>query len=241
MKLIRERKLDASLCDTKVRIAVLGALQIVEDAITEMMSKQKIDGVTTQEKYGAVWVFTKNRLVFLNEAKWTDDLEIECFMATKSLVKMNAQTIIKKGDIDVAYSTVEMCALDQKAEKIRKVSEVGIDESIQFYGSKYDANFSKNTQIELEKVDSVKVRSTNIDFCHHTNNMEYIRFLLNTYTVEELENSIIKEIEIDYINQSFEGQILDIYKKTVENKDIFEIKCQEKSIVKGEIVFGTNF
>ena len=87
----------------------------------------------------------------------------------------------------------------------------------------------------------MKVRSTNIDFCHHTNNIEYIRFLLNTYTVEQLENSIIKEIEIDYINQSFEGQILDIYKKTVGNKDIFEIKCQEKSIVKGEIVFGTNF
>lgn len=238
MKLIENRKLDASLCDTKIKLSVVGALQIVEDAITEMMSRQKIDGVTTQEKYGAVWVFTKNRLFFLDKAQWKDNLEIECFMATKSLVKMNAQTIIKKDGKDVAYSTVEMCALDQKAEKIRKITDVGIDERIEFYGSKYDVAFSKNTPVELEKVDSVKVKSTNIDFCHHTNNVEYIRFLLNTYSVEEIENAVIKEIEIDYINQSFEGQILDIYKKRVENKDIFEIKCEEKTIVKGEIVFG---
>lgn len=238
MKLLQNKTLDASLCDTEAKLSVVGASQIVEDAITEMMSRQKIDGITTSKKYGAVWVFTKNRIIFKKIAHWTDKINIECFLATKSLVKMTAQTVLKdeNGDM-IAVSSLEMCALDQKAEKIKKVADVGIDEKIKFYGVQYPIEFAKNSVIDLEKVDTVLVKSTNIDYCHHTNNVEYLRFLMNTYSVDELEKNRIKEIEISYINQSFEKETLEIYRKSEKNKDIFEIRNGDKKIVKGEIVF----
>lgn len=45
--------------------------------------------------------------------------------------------------------------------------------------------------------------SGNIDYVHHTNNIEYIIFLMNTFTVEELEKKPIKEMEINYASQSY--------------------------------------
>lgn len=226
-----------SLIDTSTNLSVIGTFQIVEDALTELMGELKIDGITAKKLYNAMWVYTKNRIKFLKPLAWGEGYTVESFVSLISLAKINIDTAIKdnNGEI-VAYSKVELCALDLETGRIRKTATVGVDESIVKENSQIQVDFTKFEVLVMPKVESVVVRSTNIDFCHHCNNVEYLRFLLNTYSVAELENNPIKEFEICYANQSFEGDTLDIFKMQNQDKDILIIQKEDKVIIKCEIL-----
>ncbi|MBD5087024.1 MAG: acyl-ACP thioesterase [Clostridiales bacterium] len=226
-----------SLIDTSTNLSVIGTFQIVEDALTELMGELKIDGITAKKLYNAMWVYTKNRIKFFKPLAWGEGYTVESFVSLISLAKINIDTAIKDNDGNiVAYSKVELCALDLETGRIRKTATVGVDESIVKENSQIQIDFTKFAVLEMPKVESVVVRSTNIDFCHHCNNVEYLRFLLNTYSVAELENNPIKEFEICYANQSFEGDTLDIFKMQNQDKDILIIQKEDKVIIKCEIL-----
>ncbi len=226
-----------SIVDSKANLSIIGTFEIVEDALTELMGKLKIDGVTSQKIYNAMWVFTKNRIKILKSLAWNENYFVESFISNISIAKINIETAIKNsvGEI-VAYSKVELCALDMESGRIRKVATVGVDESMSIGNSQIQIDFTRFEDVEMPKVESVVVRSTNIDMCHHCNNVEYLRFLLNTYSVAELNRNPIKEIEIGYANQSFEGDVLDIFKTQNQGKDILFIRKEDKPIIKCEIV-----
>ena len=69
----------------------------------------------------------------------------------------------------------------------------------------------------------------------HTNNVSYVRFIMNMINSEILNNNIITDFEINYINESKEGQLLDIYRKDYEDKIDFLIKFEETELVRARI------
>lgn len=227
-----------SISDVNTNLSIIGTFQIIEDALTELMGKLKIDGLTAKKLYNAMWVFTKNRVKFLKTLAWGENYTVESFVSLTSLVKINIDTEIlnSNGEI-VAYSKVELCALDLQTGRIRKTSTVGVDETVEPVNSKLQIDFAKFEENNMQKVESVSVRSTNIDFCNHCNNVEYVRFLLNTYTVSKLTQNPIKEMELNFVNQAFEGDVLDIFKSQNNNKDYLLISKNDKPIIKCEIVF----
>ena len=131
---------------------------------------------------------------------------------------------------------MELCALDLQSGKIRRVSTVGVDESIPTENPETDLSFSKFDAENLPETAQVKINYTNIDFAGHTNNKEYIRFMLNTYSVRELEERPIKEMDIVYINQTYENDVLTVEKNSGKDRDIIAIKKDGNHVVKSEIV-----
>jgi acyl-ACP thioesterase len=55
-----------------------------------------------------------------------------------------------------------------------------------------------------------KICSNDIDIGQHMNNAAYIRALFSLFSTKELNDSNVKEIDITYKNQSYEGEILTI-------------------------------
>lgn len=227
----------SGLIDANTQLSVLGAFGIVADTVTEMMGELKIDGITVKKQYNAMWVFTKNRIKLLKPLQWGENYSAESFISAFSAVRVNIETAIKNPSGEIAaYSKLELCALNLGTGRIMKTSDVGLNETFVKEPSLLNVEFTKFSDTDLPLLESVTVRSTNIDFSCHTNNVEYVRLLLNTYSVEELLNNRIKEIEVCYIGQSYENDVLQIYKSTDGNKDILIIKKADKSIVKCEIV-----
>lgn len=227
----------SDMIDAGTDLSVIGAFRIVENAITEMMAQLKIDGITVKKLYNAMWVFTKNRIKFLQPLAWGEKFTVDCFITGFSLVKLNVETAVRNArDEIVLYSKVELCALDLETHKIRKTSTVGLDDSFVIHPSLMEVEFTKSDDTPLPLVETVTVRSTNIDFSRHTNNVEYLRFVLNTYTVQELLDSPVKEIEVCYISQSYENDELQIYKSANGNKDTIVIGKQDKTVIKCEIL-----
>ena len=219
--------------DADAKLSALGVFQLVENAITEGMAAQQIDGLTIKRLYNAVWVFSKNKVKIFDKAAWGDAITIESYVSSIALAKLYVDTVIKNanGKI-VAYSRCEMCPLDVTTGRIRRTSTVGVDERIAVEPAQMDVEFDKLDCDNLPVVEEVKARSTNIDFCRHVNNVEYLRFIFNTYSVQELISRPIREMEVNYVNQSYENEILSVHKSTTDSSDLLAITKASATVIK---------
>ena len=53
-----------SMCDSKLKLSILAADEIVENAVTETMGDLGIDGIVAMEKYKAMWLIAKTASAF---------------------------------------------------------------------------------------------------------------------------------------------------------------------------------
>ncbi|MCQ4023348.1 MULTISPECIES: acyl-ACP thioesterase domain-containing protein [unclassified Ruminococcus] len=237
MILTKNEKVKSDMTDAFVHLSPVGFFQIAEETLTELMGELKIDGVTAKEKYNAIWVFSKSKLRIYKNIKWNEQYTSIGFISKITPVTIHIDVEVRNGTSELCgYLRVELCALDLQSGKIRKVSTVGVNDCIQSESSQTDLRFSKFDTDNLHETEQLKVRYTSIDYAGHTNNKEYIKFVLNTYSVNELKARPIKEMDIIYINQTFENDILTIFKGFDKGRDIFAIKKDDKYVIKCEVV-----
>ena len=236
MKLIKEAVVAASICDSNVKLAVKGTFDLVQDYLTEMMGDLKIDGVTIREKYGCVWIFTRNRVEIDREMNWKEPYRAESYISSAKGAKMTVDTVLKdhEGNICV-YSRIEMCALDLATQKIRRIRDVGITSDTHVETPEREITFSRLKHEGLEEIERLTVRSGDIDFVQHTNNVSYVRFITNTYSVKELRERPIKAIEVRYAGQTHEGDTLSIRKAVQDGKELFDVCLGDMVAVECEI------
>ncbi len=228
MKLIKKDRLQYGLCDVNANISMLGAFQLIENASTEMMGILKLDGETCLREYGGMWVYVRNRIEFREKMHWLDEYTIESYISSIGGAKLKIDTIIKtNGKIAVA-SRAELCALDKETGKIRRTSTVGINEKIIAEPTETDVVFEGFNYPLSKLIDTVVIRSSDIDFNKHTNNIAYVKYICNQYNTPERAKIPITAIEIQYVNQTFEGDTLEIYRC---QDNVFSIQSNGKTVV----------
>lgn len=238
MEWMQKKTVGASMVGSDEGLSVIGAFQIVEDALTEYFASLGIDGVTVKKKYGAFWVFVKSRVRVFKRLLWNEDYSVTACISFISLAKLHVDVCVRDKSGDKAFDArVELCLLDIEKQRIKRIADIGIDKSMLTSGEIADIAFGGFGAETLPTVEQVRVRSTNIDHSHHTNNLEYFRFIMNTYTVAELEAKTVREAEIVYLSQSYEGDLLDVQKEAHEDRDLFVLQKDGKPVVKCEIVF----
>lgn len=222
----------ASMCGADVLISAEGAFRIVEDMVTMMMGDLKIDGVTCMRKYGAAWVFVRNRIEMPELLAWKDEYTAVCSISGYTRARLYVDTVLKKPDGTVALaSKLELCAVELDTGKIRKTSSVGIGEETPVEESLNDLKYSKEKPVRAELLDKVVVRSSDIDFCRHTNNVSYIKYVMNQFPVEELMERPVRGFEIQYVNQTHEGDTLSIYRCESESGEAFTIEHEGRTAI----------
>lgn len=227
MKLVKQSSVAASLCDASVNLSAIGAFQIVENMITEFMGKQKIDGLTSIREYNAMWVFIRNRVEIYQTLHWMDEYTAECYISSIGNAKMIVDTVIKSNDKIAIAARTQICALDLSTGKIRCCDTVGIDEHILPTTPEINIEFTNTNFEPIELIDTCVSHFTDIDYCQHTNNMTYVRCIINQYSLSWIKENPITAIEIQFINQTFEGDKLEIYRCSNNN---FSIRCNDKTV-----------
>lgn len=237
MKLTKHQKVGSSITDATGHLSVLGIFQIAEEAATELMGELSLDSVTTRKAYNAVWVFTKSKVEIHQSIDWNEAYTVVCFLSEHTHASVSIDVGIKnKSDELCAYSRIEMFALDLQSGRLRRLSTVGMADSLETEAPLADLSFTRFDAENLPEVDHVKVQYTNIDLVRHTNNKEYIRWFLNTYSVQELETNPIRTMEVVYMNQSFEHDVLTIRKGSFQGTELLAVQKEGKLIAKCAIV-----
>ena len=220
------------MCDAEAKLSIVGAVQLIQDYVSEFFGVLSIDQTSMKAKRGAMWVFTKNKLNVARSLWWNENFEVQCFVSSLSTVKMVIDTVFEKDKQVVMRSQIEACVVDLSTQKIRRITNDILSPNLAEI-SPIKPTFSKLWDINVNQYqfsNVVEVRSTNIDFCKHTNNTEYVRFIIDTFSVADLAKHPITEFEICYLAQTFEYDKLQILKK-VENNTTTVLLCKNSENV----------
>lgn len=229
-----------SMCDSKLKLSIIATDEIVENSVSELMGDLGIDGIVAMKKYKAMWVMTKNQIRFLRRPGWREGLVIKCFISSHSMITLDIDTVIESENQEVlAKARTELVAIDMETGRIRKAETVGFETDMMYPCPTNGLELSRFPKDVGELISEVIVKPTSIDYCNHTNNVEYLRFILNTYPMEYFKTHEPDVIEIHYVNQSFEGDKLDIYQMNTENGDLFNVLRDGINIVSCKATWRT--
>ncbi len=232
----------AGACDPSGNLSLIGALTLVEDVVTATMAKLHLDGFTVRRNYGAIMVFAKNHLHFIEPIVWQDKITVSCFISTQSAARMNLDVCVKKAGKIALYARTEVCAVDAQTGRIRRMESVGAGRQVKIVPALYDLPWT-SMDSEGELIDDVIVRTGNIDYAGHTNNVEYIRLLLNTFTLDEWRGMSVCDLQVAYLHQSFLNDKLSIYcadqsASDTQHERIYTIKKDTQDVLRCRLQYG---
>ena len=237
MELTENRKVEISLIGADGDLSVVGVFQIIQDAVTDLLCLHELSAPTLREKYNAIWLFVKTQAKFGKLISCQGEFTVNAFFSYVSLAKIHVDVKITTADGEtVIHSRTELCALDIEKQGIRRLPSVGVDVNMPVRRDETNIEFSRFEDGELPTVETVRVRSTCIDMSHHTNNTEYVRMIMNTYTTSQTEAMNINCMELFYTGQSYENDILTIRKAVTNNEHRIVLEKDGKAVIKCKIV-----
>ena len=237
MDLQKNQSVSASVMDTEGYLSVVGLYQLIQDAVTELMGLHGIDGATSKRVYNAFWVYIRSRVKVMKRLWWNSKYTVTAFFSRISAATIAIDVCVTNEAGETAYyARTELCPLDIESKRIRRVTTVGVNKDMVSNRAAETIEFCEFDGENLPLTESVKVRSQHIDFSHHTNNVEYVRMIMNTYSVAEIEALDIKEMEVIYAGQSYENDTLNIRKIVLKNKHLAVIEKDGAPVIKCEIL-----
>ena len=229
-----------SNCDRKVNLSVLNSLYLIQDMMTEYFGFLKSDNIILKSENNAIWVLAKTKVHFNKYPKWRDLIVGTVFTTGIKPIRVETEAQFKDKDNNVLfYANQETCVIDLTDRKIRKINTVNYPTGVQIKeGINKEKYLRLNTEFtEADKVYEQKIHSTDIDFSYHTNNVSYVKYILNSLNSDFIDSHKITDFEIHYINESKEGQKLSIYKKIKDNEIEFLIKEENREIARANLKY----
>ena len=226
-----------SNCDRKVNLSVLNSLYLIQDMMTEYFGFLKSDNIILKSENNAI---AKTKVHFNKYPKWRDLIEGTVFTTGIKPIRVETEAQFKDKDNNVLfYANQETCVIDLTDRKIRKINTVNYPTGVQIKeGINKEKYLRLNTEFtEADKVYEQKIHSTDIDFSYHTNNVSYVKYILNSLNSDFIDSHKITDFEIHYINESKEGQKLSIYKKIKDNEIEFLIKEENREIARANLKY----
>lgn len=224
-------------CDRKINLSVLNSLYLIQDMMTEYFGFLKSDNIILKKENNAIWVLTKTKVHFNKYPTWRDVIEGTVFTTGIKPIRLETETQFQDKDKNILfYANQEICVIDLTDRKINTVNyPTGVQIKEGINKEKY---LRLNTEFtEADKVYEQKIHSTDIDFSYHTNNVSYVKYILNSLNSDFIDSHKITDFEVHYINESKEGQKLSIYKKIKDNEIEFLIKEENREIARANLKY----
>ena len=221
-------------CDSLMRFRTEAAFMTFQDMASRHAITMGVDDFSLLEKDNAMWVVSKTKVKVNKLPLWNDDVTVRTWPMGAEGVRCNrCYQIIRDGEV-LINAMSEWVIIDATTRTLRKVETTSYPNDVEWIKEKSIEERFRRFKDDFAEEDLVYkrlVRSGDIDVTHHTNNVTYITMLLDTFSVKELENMTLKEMEVSYLNESFEGETLSIYRKVREDGTYFSIKKDDGKVV----------
>ena len=180
----------------------------------------------------AFWIISKLKLIVNNPIVNEDKLTLKTWAHEPENVRCKRDFSIKKQGKLMVKGSMEWCCLDIDSHRIRKISSIKYPEVEMAEKTQLNIAFTNMREVVDKKnyIYTYTVHSTDIDVNFHTNNLKYNFMAMNAFSVEELSKFEVKEYEMYFVNESHEGDKIDIYKKKVKNFYYLEGRTGDKAV-----------
>lgn len=238
-KYFNERKVEYTDTDINLNLGIINMFDYAQDMGTAFFAKLKMDNETMKETYNSVWVISKIKLKNLKTPTWKDKVIGESYITNVGKVKMSIENVFKNENGDIYFIVnQEFCLIDLGTRRIKKVDEVNFPKDIETY-SQINEDFLKLNDIKNED-NSVcynrQIYLSDLDYSRHTNNTNYIKFMMDTLDESFIDKNKISEIDASYIRETKIGDKINIYKSEKENNIDILINNGDGDVFKAKII-----
>ena len=226
--------------DTNLNLSVFHATNIVQNIMTNLFDNIGLTNMVLKQHHNAAWVISKLKVGFTQYPRLNDIVTGRAFVSSNSKIRLNLDSVFNDTSNNALfYAKQEICPMDLSTRKVRRLDTINYPTNLELHQSVYTAPFSQFTfDLALfSKACDYTVSYCDIDFTRHVNNASYVRFMLNSLDVSFFDNNIITDLEIHYINECREGDVLSIYKQMTENNLNFVILHNETKIIEANFKF----
>ena len=214
----KEQTIFTSTCDHNGKISLPSVFSIFMDLATEHGTAIKL-GANDLLAKGCIWVISKTKIQFHKLPKFMDKVELETWPEKPGAIRCNRYYKISKDNEILIEGKSEWAIINFESQRLTKISEVYPTELTHREDKVADAPFVRinDDYNDAEILENYKIRSTDIDTSKHMNNAAYVKMIFGAFSTKELENMDIKEIDVLFKSQSFEGETLKICKREFES------------------------
>ena len=224
----------------KGQLDLVSAFNLTQNIMTEYFESFKSDNMRLKKNNNAIWVVSKTKIHFNKYPMWRDLIKGTGYTTKIKPIRIEIETNFennKKENLFIAKQ--ECCVIDLNNRRLRKIDTVDYPKDMETLQGFFERDFSKLTEEFTEKdfVYEQKIYSSDIDFSQHTNNVAYVKYIMNTFNCEFFNDNKITDIEIHYIKETREGHTLKVYKKEKNNSMEFLIKEEDKEVIRASLKY----
>ena len=202
--------------------------------IADLHSKEMgTDGESLLQKSNVFWVLTKMKLKILELPKSGDDLTVETWPLKAKGVRFDRDFKLSNKDKVFVMGSSEWCTLDYTTQKLRRVDSVAYPYDMTFREDRSGAGDMLRTKETVNESDlhhTYRSSFVDIDTNKHTNNIAYLRMILNCFTPDEFEALTIDEFQINFLSQTFYGDEIKVYKKKTDYGFYIKGQCNVTTV-----------
>lgn len=219
---MKENYFETGFAVQSSQVDALGRMSLpgIFDLFMDMASfhAQQLDvGYDAMHGRRAYWVAVRTRVrVVCQRPRLTEPVTARTWPGKPGAVKCDRFYTISRGGTVLVEGRTEWVGQNIDTGRVMKTTDFGYPAELEHRPERVcQAPFTRFR----EQPDPANlcltytVGSRDIDMGRHMNNVAYIRMLLGTFTVAELEAMDIAEIEVSYSNACREGETLEVYRR----------------------------
>lgn len=224
------------------RACVMGVYQtalVMQDAMTELFHQYSCDAVRLSKSHRAVWAVARTKIRFDHHPFWMDRVRLRAWPVKITPIAVHLNILLESMEgSPMVRCRQELCVIDADSHSLRRVDSTPFPMDMDLLPPVLP-DPCRRMKLDLEeKVFSHTVRTTDTDMNHHTNNAAYIRLVCNSLPSDFWDRKQIREFDIQYVNESVEGESLDVYLDLEEDAGAVQIRLGEKTLIKSAFLLG---
>ncbi len=226
--------------DFNMNVPVYELMRFLQIATFNHSDNAGLDHESMLKNSNAFWIVTKMKMTISDDFNQGEKIKVTTWTNPPTMLRVDRHIIIKSSRKTKVRATSEWCCLDATTRKPRKLSSINYPDFDKNLETSKTKPFT-NLKLDVDQSDycyTKTIRYSDIDVNIHTNNLKYNIMAMDCFTVDELLDKRLKEYEIYFVNESREGDNIDIYKKKHAGYYYIEGKVKDKTIFRSVLKFA---
>lgn len=206
-----------SMCDEDSYMTLPAILDMFQD-IAGMHADTVGIGALEMEEKGLFWVLSRIKLRVISRPFIYDSLDVTTWIQPAERATCERDfSMALDGEIK-AYARSIWAALRRDNGRPAPMAEFYPDADF-CMAPPDDEPFARRSKRfdDAETIGEYRVRSIDIDRGGHMNNVNYVRAMLGCFTREEIKEMDIRELDIHFVRQCYEGDTIRFVKRPSED------------------------
>ena len=213
----RQQIIDPGMCDATGRLGCADTFRMFQDVASEHAERMGLGGIAMQRQH-AFWMTVRTRVHFHHRLAMMQAVELSTWPLTPGKLRCDRCYRVSRDGRVLAEGRTEWCVYDTELGAVRSMDGL-FDEELCFSKEvALPAPYARfrHDFADADRICSYVVRPSDIDIGRHMNNVAYLRMLMDSFSVSEQERMRITEMEILFCMPCFEGEELDVMRRSTD-------------------------